>query len=278
MSWYDDTYRKRVAITIVNTGGTSSPDANVVIPTDFDDFWDAQTTAGDTTGIMLRVTSADGATLLNYSVDDGAGGAWSTSARTGRIQIDELPAPGTAANEIVLCWLYYDPSTTVLTAAVATTITSAETGYIEQARPSGAQIDLGPPRPGSTVPAVAFSLATTEQRYVWGRIGHLLQPRSSASQTKLLYEEAWAMTASAKDDAGGATAGLVTAGRFVEILANGRREMWVIGQVNAGVAASGTNYTIILTLRTITPASASARQILDSRIGVRCYDVLEAAP
>ena len=78
MGWYrpDGLWRQRVEIS-VNIAGATPVDVNITIPADWDAFWDSLTALGDTTGANLRVVWYDGATVLNYSLDNGSGGAMS---------------------------------------------------------------------------------------------------------------------------------------------------------------------------------------------------------
>ncbi len=277
MSWYDATYRRRAAISVVNTGGGATQDIDVVIPADWSEFWQAQTDASDTAGVMIRVTAADGYTLVAYSVDNGSGGAWSTSARTGRIRIDGTTLPGDAT-ELGLLWLYYDPSTSVASAAVVTTISGALTGYIEQSSPADRVFDATAHRPGSQRPPTITTKTSVDEQIWYVRVDHLLQSRRTRFAGRLLYEEPWAAVITAADSGGSAYTSLydTTKMRWVEVSNRGKRRLFLAVYIKAGV--SGTNYTAKLAIKTIAPATALAtRRLIEARIGVRVYDVLEAA-
>lgn len=277
MSWYSATFRRRAAISVPNTAGGATRDIEVPIPADWSEFWDAQSDASDTTGIMLRVTAADGYTLVAYAVDDGAGGAWSTSARTGRLRIDATTLPGDAT-ELALLWLYYDPSTSVASAAVAVAMTSTITGYIEQSNPADRVFDATAARVGSQRPPTITTKTSVDEQIWYVRIDHLLQGRRTRYAGRLLYEEPWAAVITAADSDGNAYTSLydTTKMRWIEISHRGKRRLFLALYIKSGV--SGTNYTAKVAIKTIAPASALAtRRLIEARIGVRVYDVLEAA-
>lgn len=276
MSWRSSAFAKRVPITIINTAGGATPDSNTVIPVDLDAFWSVI----DTSANELRVTAADGYTLLNYSVDDGSGGAFSKSSRLGRIRIDGMAAPG-VANEALLVWLYFGTDGTQGSAAVATTITSAETGVIERGAPrdsdGGDWVEVAaPPRPGLDRPRGVFGKGSADASDLWLEVSNLLQIRASRYAGKLLYEEPRSATYVVDDDAGSAQAGMIdlTLSRWVEVVTGtGQRKLFLRMRVKAG--SSGSQYTAVPTIVTAIPLQSGTHRTLTARAGFRVRDVLE---
>lgn len=126
MSWRSalDTYRQPLSID--NTGGGAGAfDATIPIPADWDHFW----TTVQSTGYDLRVTGADGVTVVTKLDING----FNTTNKVGTLEIqDTAPAAG-----MLQYWLYWGDSTlgTGLTSFVPA---SAKSGYA----------DLGAPVPG----------------------------------------------------------------------------------------------------------------------------------
>lgn len=272
MSWYSTTFLKRMEITVPNVAGDATIDVNVVIPPEWDDLWTNLTAIGDTAGLSLRVVASNGVTLLNYSVDDGAGGAWSTSARTGRIQIDGVAVTATA-NTVISFWVYYYVTATTASGATATTIASAKTGYIDLGRPGPKSHVMRPLPVGATVPPKSYQKAAGESEDIWVDLSAILERSASAQREKLRHEEPKHMIVTAVDEGGTPTTALytVTACRWVQ-QPDGR--MYARIRVTAG--SSGTNYTIIVTITTCIP-NVGDHRVLVERFGLHVQDVQEAA-
>ncbi len=266
MGWYNAAYLKRIAITVDNSAAASSVDVQAVIPTDHE-LWDVI----DETGLELRITSADGTTLLAYSVDDGAGGTFSAAAKTGRIEIDAATVAATAS--MALAWLYYNTTSTQGTGAVVTTIASAVTGYIERSgRPTSDVVIAGPKRPGATSSDQAIGKSVLEERLVSFDMSEWLQRSAVASEGHRKFEEVgyveWAVYNAAAADQ--ASMYDLTDVRFFEV---GRR-FYIRGNVKAG--SDATAYTIAPTVYTVQPGDSSVQRKLNPRLAVSVDNALEA--
>ncbi len=271
MSWKSSVYQNRMAISAVNTAGGATKDIDVVIPADWDEFWDVI----DATGLELRVTLADGYTAVPYSVDDGAAGTFSRSARTGRVRIDGATVTGTAT-ECVLLWLYYNTTSTQGTGAVATTIAAQLTGVIERGQPSTWVATATTPRPGLTRPRSTFGKGTADQANLWLDITQLLENRGTTSGGRYMFEEPVSVTYTVVDNAAAAQAGMIdtTMVRFVEIeTGTGGRRLFLRLRVKAGTDA--TQYTAVAVITTATPLETPPHRIITARAGFRVSDNLE---
>lgn len=266
MAWYSATYRRRAAIT-VDIPGTSPVDVNITIPTEWDDFW----TTIDASANNLRVVWYDGKTVLSYAVDDGAGGAFSSSARTGRIRIDGMVVPTTASQ--LLIWLYWDPTSNQSSGAVAVTITSARDGYIELGSPGQHQFAHRPQTPRTTRPRDKVHKTVNEQAFVWIRLDRALGKRFVKGRGGQRHEEPLHLTQQVLNSGGSDQAAMYdqTKARFVE---SPTGEMWARLLVKAGSTA--TFYTLVVLTRTIQPGDTSATQQLETRIGIAVRDNLDS--
>jgi hypothetical protein len=267
MAWHDEAFLRREAITVLNSAGTATPDVTISIPLDWDEFWDNI----DASGNEIRVCHPNGYTVLDYEWT-----AFNSSTRQGTLVIDEYPAPGNAADEACLAWLYYKSSSTQGDASTTTTITSAETGVIDLSRPSyigGAALR---PQPGSTRPGIVMQKDPDEQLHVWLDITPALLDRRGVLGGRKMWEEPWSVEVTGTTAAGSPFTTLVDATRlrWVEDLTRGARRMFLKAFVKAG--ASGTNYQAEAEIRTRVPAESTAHKLFAVDVGVRVKTLLEA--
>lgn len=274
MSWYDDTYTKRIPISVYNSAGAASGDVDVTIPKDWEDFWSSV----DANAAYVRVTGADGRTLLSYDVDDGAGGSFSVANRAGRIRIDGA-ALYALVDSTTLFWLYYDTDGTVVAdASVAVVMASILTGYIEPGGVPSARLTLvQPPQAGNQRPSrVEVKTTVTEERF-WFDFGAVLQRYATVVESSLSYEEIQAIRYDVYDTSAVSQASMVNHGntRFIELIEGRRRRMLVGVWVDDG--SDATAYTIAIAAYTQIPL-ATARSKLTSRCGLIVRNSLEPAP
>jgi hypothetical protein len=253
-------WSRRVAITIDNSAASASGDVNVTIPKGFDDFWDVI----DASGEELRVVSYDSQALLAYSVDDGAGGAFSRTNRTGRIQIDTVTLPASAS--VVLVWLYYGSTSTQGSAAVATTITSAKSGYIELGRPSGRRYRYEPSTPNLARPrAILAPKRAQEDIYVWVDVTRALSHRTWPGNGARFHEELYFATMGINVSGSDASA-MYSVGNNRFVFDQQTGQTWLKVFVTAG--SSGDDATLIPDIRTILPGGSAAHQRLVPTAGL----------
>jgi hypothetical protein len=242
MAWLDG-WRKRVPVAIDNGTPTSTLDASIPIPDDWDDFWGSVDTDGD----EIRLTAADGVTVLTYQI--GASPAWSKANRTGVLEVDNMGADNAAAS-VIVAWLYWD-NAGAASAAGSFTAASARNGYIHNGEPRGFVVPARPIEPGSTRPVSRLQKAVGEAIYVWFELRGMLERRVTPYGDSRLWEEPFQIVAAAT--AAGAPAAIVTVNktRLVETLEGGRRQLFVGIKVSGG--ASGTSYTLEPVIDTVAP-------------------------
>jgi hypothetical protein len=269
MGWLDDNYQRRVPIAIANPTGAATGDVEATIPADWDAFWNVI----DSAGIQIRVTAADGRTVLTYAIDNGSGGAFLASARLGRIRIDTM-ALINVANTTGLAWLYFDTVTTVVTGAAAVTITSPLVGTIETARPVSRVQRASPHPPGLARPTSLESKSTAAQELYWVDLGDVLHSYDRPVEGRRMREEIRGVLVAAYDTTGAIVSTIpVHAGtRFVETVRGGRRTMFVRVKLTGGV--TNTRYTVEVTVSTAVPGDNSYRTIVH-RFGLAVSDILE---
>lgn len=270
MSWYDEDYRRRRALTIVNTSGGATIDSNIAIPQDDDDFWNAI----DSSGNGVRVTLADGFTLATYDIDDGSGGAFNKTTRSGRVRIDGL-ATGSVVDEALLVWIYYDIDSPT-DGSSAVTITSPETGQWALGSPAWAVVPFVRPRPGVSRPEVVLHKDSTELYHIWIDLTPALEQRDAPYAKRLCHEEPRRATYGVYNAAGTLQGSMddPSGVRFVEVAdqRTGQRRLYLRVPVQGGT--DDTKYTVRTTLNTRVPPN-TAHRILRHAVALAVRDLIE---
>lgn len=254
MSWYDADWSHRAPIMIDNFAGVAQTDVTIAVPSDFPRFWENVDTANS--GADIRVTDADGNTLLDFDVV-----SFNASTRTVTINIDNL---STSSNDAALvAWLYWG-ATGKTTAAVSFTPGTTKTGYIELTVPgSGTQrlVRCAPEAPGATNPRTEISKGSAEEIHLWWDLSKVLGIRSIPEQGKRFLDEVSNVTYDITAQ-GQAQNAMEDKGQ-TRMVGNGFIRTTIKG------GSSGTNYLVSLVVELV------SGRILDFRATVRVKDVSE---
>lgn len=248
MGWLSDNWRKRRIINFNNSGAGASGtvDVEFVVPAEWDEFWDNI----DINGFDIRITQADGVTLVPYDF-----ASFNSTTRTGTIQVDGAYATG-FANEVVVLFMYYDPVTGNSDGTSAVTISSAETGYMDFTDPRSlsAVYTFEPERPGISEPLYQTAGPTNVRNFVVIDITRSLERRQTPSGDRLNYEEPFSVIATSTNDAGsGASVHSLDYMGFFEAQTPRGRRTFLRTTVESMV--NGTNYTIIPNIVTLIPGA-----------------------
>jgi len=242
----------RVSVTIDCTASASALDVQILIPDTFSAFWDTV----DASGNEIRVTAADGVTLLNYKL-----ASFSKTNRTGYIQIDDFTP---AEAKVCQVWLYYG-MTGAASAASVFVYAASRTGYIYLGQPGPATKSI-PERPGETQPRDVVSKTSSESVWLWFDFGPRLQSRISPADGYFQFEEVYSVVYDVQLATASQAAMITTtspkivAGRFVQVL------------VSAG--STGSDYTVICTVNTRIPPDLTA-QTLQARAIIKVRNPVE---
>lgn len=241
-SWYKDyanpTYewKYRAVITVDVGTATGSRDAQITIPKDWDLFWDNVRSAGED----VRVTSADGVTLVTFDLAAG----FSTTTRTGVIEIDNYTVPGTGSRVYVL-YVYWGQAS-CSSGLTSFSPSSPDTGYIALEQPYGRLITTRPQRPGDTVLRDRVSKRVDEDVFIWFRLTDLLHPRRDKFFNRLGYEGIATVTWDVQ------TGGASQAGMFsvpsIRVVETDDGDIWARCTVDDG--SESTDYAVIVTITT----------------------------
>ena len=267
-NWYDEAYTKRIAISVDNSAsGSGTYSFAMTIPTDLDAFWDFVQADGDD----MILTEPDGFTVLSagnstaVEIDDGAGGAFSGSARTGRIRVDKFT--GGTANSTCFLWLYYGNAAATVpsghgswsTPTLVTAVVGREGGQRVSPR-----ILTQPETAGATVPRTSLAKVTTETLFVYWDFGSELNQRDQPYEGSLWFEGIKSAILSA--ETGGANAPTVVT--ITDLVMLGRRGAVLRTKHSAG--ADATDYTIKLKVTT------TSGRVFDRRCKLSVNDPVEA--
>jgi len=264
MSWYDEAWKYRSAIGIVNDGlGGGTDDVTIAVAVDWDHFWDNIQSDGDD----IRITSADGITLETYQL---IGFDFANKVLT--IECDAVAMAGSAATELI--WLYYGNSAAVA-ASGTFTAANALTGHIWLGTPpEGNRVRLRRERPEATQPETEFAKTTAEELWLWILVP--LMQRVEANEGQQAFEEVARVANTNLVKTGGSdvtsTLADATATKFVE----DGEGFWVgISLQDAG--ADGTDYSIEPRITTQIGNVDGQRRILNPRILMKVRDPDETA-
>ena len=241
------TWRRPVAID--NSAGSSgSIDWTLTVPAFDDLFWgNIRSSAQD-----LRVTAADGVTLLTFEAD-----SFNSTTRTVTIQVDNDTAE--AGSAVLQRWVYWGNSSV---SSVSTTLTpaSAKTGYLDLGRPTERQVKVRPERLGVQRWQGVVTKSASEQVWVYFDLRDVLQLFTDSFGKRYVYEDIAYVTYEVLSG-GAAQAAMVdaTSVRFID--------GWCRVLVKAGTTA--TDYTISLTVVT------SLGRTLNPRAGLKVRTVSE---
>ena len=242
MSRFTSTFTHRQAIAVDNTatGATTPTAATLIVPPDFDAFWD---NVNPIAGEDIRIMQADGNNPEVYSL------TFVFSTRTCTVVFNLTPDSGNA-----MCnrWLVWGDDTAV--DASGSPVASTLTGLLEQAKPSGTAVQKVSAQPlpaGSTSPVETVTKMSTEVQHLWIDVRTLLDSRNNPFNDSSLYEEVayvtWDVTQS-----GGSESALfsVTATTFSEaaVANGGGGAMWVKVEWKAGTVSN--SYMGLLTIGT----------------------------
>ncbi len=198
MSYFDKNFLYRQSASIDGSSANAGTiDATIAIPSTWSRFWDNIKQDGSD----LRVTAADGVTLLSYDLD-----GFNHGNRTGTIRIDGLThAPNTAQNSTRMVRLYWGYDSASSAASANLSISSAKVGAICLGSPTTGGypiIQCAPPRLDVDETATIITKQSTEQIRVYWDLSDMLSQRDYAHEGSYFFEEIDYVLFSVKDTQG----------------------------------------------------------------------------
>jgi len=245
MSWFNENWKRRQPFAVDNTGGSSINNVDLVIPPEWDDFWDNVQPDGDD----VRVCLADGSVVASYKL-----ATWVHANRSATIEVAAL-VPGDS-DCIPLLWLYWDNSTAA-DGASTFTVSGHKPSLISLAGPKGNVIRAKQERPDVTKPSSTVTKQTTETIHVWIDMAGQLERRSKAHNgAPLLDEIRWVKLQVL-------LGGVDQTAMYNESRIRFAHPGWVLLEISGGTTA--TDYTISLTVDTTEGQRLNPRALLKVR-------------
>ena len=242
----------RVPVTLPGTGG--SADWDISLPATFGHFWDQI----DASGYELRITDADGVTILAHQLS-----SFNRTNRTGSVQLDAYTTGSSAVNVV---WLYYGISGASNAGSVLT-ITSAQTGYIDEAAALGPILVPDLEVAGANAPRAKVQKTSTDEAWIYLDFSGLLTPRAVPSDSlPPVWEELKQISYGIYSGAS-AQAGMVDATKTRVLGRNVVRFL-------AKAGTSGTDYTLRVTWISAFP-SGQTGQTRQGRVLLKVKDLTE---
>jgi hypothetical protein len=232
MSWYDSSWNERIAITVNNTTATGSYDVTIDLANykHLSNFWTNTLASGND----IRVTSADGRTLVVYDVT-----SFNRTNKTGTLKMQAVSLTTGVLN---VFWLYWNNSG----ASAANTpfgAASPKTGVIWPGRPVGPwTVVARMPQPGDTVARPKIAKAPNDAGWLMLNVGEFLVQAGNTSNGSKRFDEVATVTATMYTGVTNYTA------TGIDLTKSKVTEDWVLIWVQAGVTA--TDYTVYTTITT----------------------------
>lgn len=190
--WYDDDWAYRHPVGVLSVATSATEDATIVLPSWWDQFWSAVQTNGED----VRLVEADGVTDLDFKLT-----GWDKSAKTGTIEIEDLPIPNTAAGrKLILVWIYYGNDAASAPTYTTHTPSSPGLGTVYLGAPSpdrvvAARLPPGEVNPAQEVGKLGDSSTTPDSAdtlVLWWRLSDLLAGSWGRALNGRPYHDEWA--------------------------------------------------------------------------------------
>ena len=192
MTWYSPSWKRRYPFIVDVTGGAGGPgtiDMQITVPSDWPDFWDnIRSDAFD-----AIITNAKGQlqsfkrSVFNYA------------NKSLTLQGKSLAVNDT--NSMIVFYLYFDNSSSTDLSSVFTAH-GPKIGKVYLNAPSNRIISQPSQKSGSNSPNYVFSKTSTDEVFIWFRVGSLLANRITPNNDKLDYESVDLITIRSLDQAG----------------------------------------------------------------------------
>ena len=198
MTWYNSNWKRRYPVTVNVLGGAESSgthDVQIIFPADWDDFW----TNIRADGFDIIITDSMG-TLQTFHR-----GAYNFGNR--QLTLNAQTVTFANRNSIHVMYVYFNNPDQSSDLQSAFSPSGPKVGKIYLNAPSNRIISSPSQRVGGSTPNYVFSKTSTDELYIWFRVGQLLAYRISAYNNKLDLESVdyikiQSLDSSATNDAG----------------------------------------------------------------------------
>ena len=225
MAWLDNAWLYRVPLTIANHSGVNAPEAQITIPKSAGHFWSKTLSSFND----VRITAADGITLLDWAFD---GGTPSQDNRTATIVVDDTNHNvatlygNNAASASVGAWMYYGNDTTNLTSNANNSV-NVNTGSAKaMLLPVGAatsmtnayHVHISSPGVNQEYPNSEFRKQVNDETFIFWHLGRSIAQLSLPNHRRFDNEEIAYVKAVIYDQDGADTTSAMTTLNEIVIL------------------------------------------------------------
>ena len=257
----DDPFRARfpIAVNASALGSSTNKDVLVTVPPTLELFWASL----GTDGYDLRVTDADGITVIDHKLTTSGALSYSHANRLCEINVfgQSGAVPWEAQqSSIAMLWVYVgdpDAGDAAATASVSSALTGAMT-----AEAAADVVLVTDPTPDRARPDNRRAKSSGERRAFWFDFSPGLRTAQRAFSDRLELEEINYIEVSSVSAGSGAS---------IEVEASTRFAGTALVRVVVSGGSDGTDYTLIVKASTISP-NDSTYQILEGRLLIQVRD------
>lgn len=266
MSWYDGAWRHRQPFVLYNANGAAALDATLTVPSDFTKFWGSVQPDLDD----LRVTKADGVSLLTYKIV-----SLDYSAKTVQILVDNYDfgnltwgTLGGAAGRSVVGHLYWGNDAASHNVTPSASVSNAVEMNFDISAPGSANAPVlrmtGQSAGQTTTTHTVVKAANDRTRVYWDLYDLMLRRSHYHSKSLLLEEIAWVSVSMATANGSAQNAMLTASSVTVS-------NPYIVQHEILG-GSTGTNY--LITLLVGTDDGAGGTRVLELRATLKVRDLV----
>ena len=257
----DDPFRARfpVAVNASALGSSADKDVTFIVPPTLELFWASL----GTDGFDLRVTDADGITVIQHKLTTSGGQAFNHANRLCEVNVfGQSGSVAWEAQQSSIAWLWvYVGDPDAGDAAVSASASSPLTGALT-AEAAADVVMVTDPTPDRARPDNRRAKSSGERRAFWFDFSPGLRTAQRAFSDRLQLEEVNYVEVSTVSAGSGAS---------IEVEASTRFAGTALVRVVVAGGSDGTDYTLIVKASTISP-NDSTFQILEGRLLIQVRD------
>lgn len=230
MSWFDKDYTYRYPVAVENTGVTANHDISILIPSEWDTFWESI----NSNGFDVVPVTPHG----NLIAFQRSGFNYANRALT--LQLDSTELTGASVS---LIYIYFKKTGETDQSSVVS-ISTPKSGQIWLGRPKNMVVGPTTFTGSASNPTNSFVMNTYSNSYVWFSLQNLLSTRFSTYNDRANYEEILNAKVDVVNSGGASQAGMFDQNKTR--FGNGFVGVYLQG----GGGVDGSNYQIKLTVQT----------------------------
>lgn len=255
MTWYNENWKSRYPIAVNILGGaetSGSHDVEIIFPSDWDEFW--ENIRSDGFDIIATDSMGTLQTFRRFT--------FNYTNRSLTLHLQNVTFAN--QNSINIVYVYFNNPDQSSDLSSAFSASSPKSGKIYLNAPSNRIVSNPSQSVGSTTPAYVFSKVSTDELYVWFRVGSLLASRIAPYNDKLDLESVDYIKIESLD-----SSGTNDTGRY-----NDANTVVIPSYIGVAVKAGNNNndYAICCNIKTV--ATGPFNQSISLRALIQIRDLL----